>query len=363
MKKDSTKKFKKKWVIVPVVIFAVIAVVCAFTQNLGSTKPTGYPVTEGTAETGILQETVSIKGNVEGSEKAEIQSTQTAEVKAIYVEEGDKVSKGQLLAVLDSGDLNEQYSKAKLSANESKRKADDAKVLYEQGALPENDYLDAKAAHEADILNLGTFDFEKVNITSPIAGTVTRVNVTVGSNSNNTTDNKSMFIIEDLQNLQLNVKASEYDISKIKVGQTVTITAEVLGEESATGTVARIAPSGEEKQGSNEMVIPVEIDIDNKDGRLIAGVSAKAEILIERKENVMTVPVDAVLEDVNENTSYVYLIKDNKLKKVKVDIGIEGDFTVEIASKEVKSGDKVVLAPTFELTDGMEVMISNPGAV
>ncbi len=365
MKNKVVKKFKKKWIIIPVVAFVIVGVICALTQGMApSKKNIGVPVTAGSVEQKELRQTVSIKGKIEGSEKAELQSTQTAEVKAIYVEEGDKVKKGQILAVLDSGDLNEQYNKAKLSLSEAKRKCDNAQIMYEQGALPKNDYLDAKAAYEQELINLDTLDFDKVNIESPIDGTVTRVNVTVGSNANNTTDNKSMFIIEDLQNLQLKVKVSEYDISKIKVGQTVTITSEVLGEASSKGVVSKIAPSGESKEGTSEMVIPVEINIDNKDGKLIAGITAKAEILIESKDNVLSVPVDAVLEDVNEGISYIFVItKENTLKKVKVETGIETDFNIEVSAENLKAGQKVVLAPTYELQDGMAVSIMEAGAM
>ncbi|QAT44020.1 efflux RND transporter periplasmic adaptor subunit [Aminipila luticellarii] len=365
MSKDIAKKFKKKWIIIPVVIFVIVAVACALTQKLGKSEPAGYPVTAGKAEQTTLKEIVSIKGNVEGSEKAEIQSTQTAEVKAVYVEEGDRVKKGQLLASLDSGDLNEQYAKAQIAAAEAKRKYEDAKLLYEQGALAENDYLETKAAYESEVLSLGTYDFDKVRITSPIAGTVTRVNVTVGSNANDTTDNKSMFVIEDLNHLQLKVKISEYDISKIKEGQKVTITADVLGNGTATGIVSKIAPSGESKDGSgqnssSEKVIPVDIDINNSNGKLIAGVSAKAEILIHEKENALAVPVDAIFEDANNGMKYVFVIKNNKLKKIKVQTGIEGDFDTEIITDQIKIGDQVVLSPTYDLKNGMAVTISDP---
>lgn len=359
MKIINSNKFKKKWIIIPIGIFIIIAIVCALTQNLGTPKSVGYQVTAGTVEQMTIQEDVSIKGKIEGSEKAKIQSTQTAEVKKIFVDEGDNVKKGQLLSVLDSGDLNEEYSKTKISTEEAKRKYNNSKLLYEQGALSQNDYLDAKATYESSLLTLNAFDFDKINITSPIDGTVTRVNVTVGSNANDTSDNKSMFIIEDLQNLQLKVKVSEYDISKIKEGQTVTISSEILGDETVAGVVSKIAPSGESKDGSSEMVIPVEINIDNTNGRLIAGVTAKAKILIQKKENAITVPVDSIFEEVNEGLNYVFVIKDNKLEKIKVETGIEGKFNIEINSDKVKSGDQVVLSPTYDLQDGMEVTISD----
>jgi multidrug resistance efflux pump len=77
-----------------------------------------------------------------------------------------------------------------------------------------------------------------------------------------------MFVVEDLQNLKMNVKISEYDISKIQVGQKVTITAEVLGDDSVQGIVSRISPTGEQKDTtSTEMVIPVQIDV-NKENPL-----------------------------------------------------------------------------------------------
>lgn len=358
MTKQNNKKFKKKWFIIPIAIFAVVAVACALTPNLTKTKNIGFPVSVGTAEQIDLKETVSIRGTVQGSEKAEMQSTQIAEVKAIKVEEGDNVKKGQLLAVLDSGDLNEQYAKTKLALSESKRKYENSKVLYEQGALAQNEYLDAKAAYESDLLNLDSYDFDKVNIKSPIDGTITRVNVTVGSNANDTIDNKPMFVIEDLKNLLLKIKVSEYDINRIKEGQKVIITSEMLGDDTVSGTVSKIAPSGENKDGSSEMVIPVEIKVDNEEGKLIAGVSAKAEILINQKEKALAVPVDSILEDVEKNESYVFVVKDNKAKKIKVKTGIEGDFNIEVITSELKPEDKVILAPTFDITDGMDVSIS-----
>jgi RND family efflux transporter MFP subunit len=359
MKKEKVKIFKKKWLLIPAAIFVVIIIIGVTVGPFKTTKEVGIPVSAGTAETMTLEKVVSIKGTVEGTENAEIQSTLSSEVKAVYVKEGDLVTKGQQLALLDDGDTQEQYNKAKIEVNESKRAYETAKNLYEQGAKSEEDYLTAKASYETSQMTLGSYDLSKMNITSPINGTVTRVNVTVGSNANDTENNEPMFIIEDLENLQLKVKASEYDISKIKVGQEVTITAEMLGDGAVKGVVSRIAPSGEAKANSAEMVIPVVIAIEKGDSNLIAGVTAKANILIEKKENILAIPVDAVLEDVSVGENYVFTIKDNVLAKKKVELGLEGDFNLEIISDEIKPGDQVVLGPTYTLEDGMTVSISN----
>lgn len=355
---NEKRKFKKKWVLIPAVIFAVIIVIGVTVGPFRPAKNTGVPVSAGVAEKTTLEQIVSIKGTVEGTEKAQIQSTLSSEVKAVYVKEGDIVSKGQQLALLDDGNVQEEYNKAQIDLKELKRQYDLAKTLYDQGAKPEEEYLKAKSDYESAQAMITSYDLTKKNITSPISGTVTRVNVTVGSNANDTENNQPMFIIEDLKNLQLKVNVSEYDISKIKVGQQVDITAEMLGDKTVKGVVSRIAPSGEQKKDGSEMVVPVVISIDKGNSSLIAGVTAKANILIQKKENVLSVPVDAVLQDVSSGKNYVFVIKKNVLHKVEVKTGLEGDFNIEIISDKVKAKDQIVLAPTYSLTDGMAVTVS-----
>jgi len=240
---------------------------------------------------------------------------------------------------------------------ESKFNYDASKNLYEQGAISKEAYLRAQSQYENDRITMDSFNIaDKVNIKSPIAGTVTRVNVNIGRYANDTENAEPMFVVEDLQNLKMDVRISEYDISKIQVGQKVTITAEVLGENSVEGTVSRISPTGELKDAtSKEMVIPVQIDVKKENSKLIAGVTAKAKIEIEKKSDVLSAPIDSVLEDPTSGDSYVMVLNGTTLKKVPVELGIEGDFNVEISSGKLKTGDLVVLNPTFEMTDGMEV--------
>lgn len=218
----------------------------------------------------------------------------------------------------------------------------------------------AKNAYENDKITASSFNLaEKTTIKSPIDGTVTRVNVSLGRYANDTEDNKPMFVVEDLEHLTMKVKINEHNISRIKLGQSVTITADVLGKGTAQGTVSRISPTGELKDvTSKEMVIPVTIDVDGSDAPLIAGVAAKAKILIESRPGVLTVPIDAVLEDPETGESFVFTVVDSLLKKVVFVPGIEGDFHMEVIEGSIKEGDQVVLSPTFDLTDGMEVLVS-----
>lgn len=354
-KKPRTKKSKKKKIIIGVVILALIGL--GVTYKLSAPKEAvGMPVSTGTAEKMDIEQVVTIKGVVEGSEKADIASNVNYKVISIGVSEGGKVSKGQVLATLDGGTAQADYNKAVKTLEQSKFEYDAAQSLFDQGAVSREELLKAKTAFENDSITVSSYKgLEDTQIVSPISGTVTRVNTSIGRAANDTKDKEAMFVVEDLANLQMKVKVSEYDIGKIKIGQGVTITADILGKNSVTGVVSKISPTGEPKDASSkERVIPVTIDVEKGNTSLIAGVSAKAKILIEKKTGVLTVPIDAILGNPGEK-NYVFVLHGNNLKKVPVIVGTEGTLNVEVSSDQLKAGDQVVLGPTFEMKNGMVV--------
>lgn len=347
---------KKKRIMIASAVVLVLALIIIIPRMMSGGEP-ALAVTAGTVEKMDIEEAVSIKGIIEGSQKADVATSYNYKILSILVAEGDLVQKDQVLAVLDSKELQDDYQKALTALNESKFNYESAKSLYEQGAISKEEYLKAESLYQTDKLTVNSLNIaDKVNIKSPITGTVTRVNVNIGRYANDTENAEPMFVVEDLQNLKMDVRISEYDISRIQVGQKVTITAEVLGDDSVEGVVSRISPTGEQKdETSKEMVIPVQIDVKKENPKLIAGVTAKAKIEIQKKSNVLSVPIDSILEDPNTGEASVMVLNGTTLKKVPVELGIEGDFNVEITSGNLKVGDKVVLNPTFDMTDGMEV--------
>ena len=355
-KKRTPMSKKKKRIIIAAIIVLVIALILVVPKLMAGEEP-AMMVTTGTVEKMDVEQAVSIKGTIEGSQKADVASSLNYKIVSILVEEGDIVQKDQVLAVLDAEELQDDYQKAVTALNQSKFNYEASKSLYEEGAISKEDFIKAENLYQTDKITLDSYNIaDKVNIKSPIAGTVTRVNVNIGRYANDKESNEPMFVVEDLENLKMDVKISEYDINKIQVGQKVTITAEVLGNDSVEGVVSRISPTGEKKDDSSkEMVIPVQIDVQKGNSKMIAGVTAKAKIQIEKRNAVLAAPIDAIVEDPNTGGSYVMALDGTKLKKVTVEQGLEGDFNIEISSGELAEGDKVVLSPTFDMTDGMEV--------
>ncbi len=402
-KKDKIKLSKKKKLMI---LVGAIVAVSAVAIYLGAKGSSGAPLLQtATIAREDIAQSISATGTVTGSDSAEVGSNLNFEFIQINVKEGDIVKKGDILGVLDSkslkddydiavkelqisqAQLNEQRNSAALALrerqmdyDEAKRQNDIAKKLFEDGGISNDELVQSNnmlekatlalesaknAVNQAsssgsaaigigikeDIISTKKDNLDKANITSPIDGTVTRVNAKLGRIPTAQDMARAMFIVENLEDLQIKVSISEYDISRIKVGQNVKITSDVLRGESIDGVVARIAPTGEQVQGAatREMRIPVEIKITNK-GNIIAGVNAKTEIMIEEKKQTLTVPLESILIDGEDR--YVLVGNDNVIKKVKVTTGIEGITKTEVISDELKEGDIIITNPSLDYADG-----------
>ena len=198
-----------------------------------------------------------------------------------------------------------------------------------------------------------------LNIKSPISGTVTRVYAKLGRTAKDTENNRAMFIIEDESKKFLVAKVGQYDISDVKLNQEVTITSDVLGKDSAKGTVSRISPTGEKSStGSNTIVVPVKILVTKSDNRLITGVSAKAKIKTDSMKNVLKTSFENILTQGDKN--FVFVIEDGAVKKVEIKTGLASTFDTQIISKDLKEGTQVVKNPDETLMDGEKVIVNDP---
>lgn len=364
-----------------------------------------------------IEESLSLSGPISGTDSVDVVSNLHAEVLDIRVKEGDKVEKDQLLATLDQTDAKKEvdiaqnaydlavstqkeqqilaengYAKGQQEYQDAKANLDRTTALFQGGSVSQLELDDAQkrlneasrqlktftlehgkpVANESYTLQVKNAEFElekkktlldNTQIKSPISGTVTRVNAKVGRFADKVEGEKPMFIIENLDVLEMKIPISEYSIGKVKVGQVATISADILNGKDVSGTVTAISPTGEEKGGgSSERVIPTTIRIDGNRSKLIAGITAKARIVLNESKNALVVPDAAIIS--KDDGSYIATVEGKTLHLVKVDTGVESDIMVEIkpTDENVKlENAKVVTNPTPGMTDGMQVMVI-PGA-
>lgn len=401
-------KRKKRILTAGVIVLAGIAVI-----RFAGSRETKIPsVATVMPQYKDLQNRLSVSGPISGTDSVDVVSGLHAEVLEIPVKEGDRVKKDQVLAVLDDTEIKKEeqiakndydlavstfeeqdreakrgYEKAVQDLQTAQANYDRTKILYDEGSVPlveletvRNALNDARRNKESFTLKDGQpsagdsyrlqiekarFDYEKkteeledTRIKSPIDGTVVRVNTKVGRFADQNDDGEPLFVIENLDVLEMEIRVSEYSIGKVRVGQEAEIAADILDGARVKGQVVSISPTGEEKGGgSTERVIPATIRIMEDNTKLIAGINAKAQIVLEEEDHALAVPVSAVLEQ--DGKTYVQTVQDGKLAWVPVGLGVESDVEVQVIPEgDAKLDDTVpvVLAPDGSYTDGMEVL-------
>ncbi len=391
------KLSKKKKIIIGAAAVVVILGGLKIATGKSGGNDLGMPVSTALTQKQDLEEILKLRAVLEGTESTEVVSRLHYEVKELYVKEGDHVTAGQLLAVLDSSDISQELSLKRgnvsllqkqqaetledrqVEYDNAKKEYDDIKALFDIGAASQKELDDAKqkldnipsadgkaalsAAEQQTISNanqevsIQSSTLADCQIRSKIDGTVTRVNTKVGRFADETEDDKPMFVIENIENLQMKVLVGENDIGKISIRQKADITTDSMGKESVAGEVVRISPTGELKEGSaSERVIPVYININEKNDKLIAGVTARATIHIAEASQALTVPFEAIGE-LEDGSNVVYVVnEDNTIHIVPVELGLETDLYTEIISDELTEGQTIVLSPSLSLAEGMSVM-------
>ena len=411
--KERWKGYSRKRKIITVVVVLAAAAFLLSRCGGGEKGPVAVPVNVMSLTRQPIKEKLSVSGPISGTDSVDVVSNIHAEIITMNVKEGDKVTKDQILAVLDKTDLerdlqvaqnaydlavvNKQekdksealgYEKAtqdlrKAQADYNRNSAlyaagDISQVEMEQAANALNDAKRqvegynvvngrgaADASYELQVQN-AAIDLEKkkeelenAEIKSTIDGTVVRVNSKVGQFADKVEDDKPIFSIENLDQLEMEIKISEYSIGKVQVGQTAVISADILDGETVEGEIIKISPTGEEKGGgSTERVIPTTIRIDGSNSKLIAGITAKAEILIRESEDAFVVPVTSLIDD--GEATYIAVVEEQKVRRIPVTLGVDGDVNVEVIpadGSEFTEGMQVILTPGPMTVDGALVTV------
>lgn len=416
-KRSRRRRGKAKFILLGLILLGAVGF---FAKDKFLKKEPELPmVSVADVEVRDIEDTVVIEGPVQGSETAEVTSPINSEIIQINVKEGDYVTKGQVLAVLNGKDMNNEikhaeerlqlskltmqesvekeqqsYDNAVIVKEDAKRKMEQNKTLFEAGAIAEEEYILSKDEFEkasnvvenfnavngrivasqvqkksieveSNSISLKRQELDKLIIKSPINGTITRVNARLGRYANDTENKAAMFVIEDLKNLKMKVRVPENQIGKIRIGQKVSITANIIGDEVLDGIVDNIAPSGEDKDGSGtQKVIPITIKITSKSERMIPGVNAKAKIMIESRKGVTAIASEAIQSDFESSNKVVYkVLPDDTLKKITVKTGLEDIFYSELIEGDLKVGDKLVRNSEIPMQEGMKIKRESDNAL
>lgn len=407
-------KKKKKVLIITVVIIAILGI-SGVNLAMKSKKPNVMMV----QTTPILKEDIESRiqstGTIFSIDKRDVISNVEEKIEEIYVKEGDKVEKDQVLMKLDQTDILYRIKDAKLrlsielegmkqlekvgskefeiQLSNAKIRYEDAKntyerniQLYEENIITKvefdkskddmdqlyNDYLlaedrlknsnrDNEMTIQKQKIELARIEVEKLEkelenytIKSPITGTIVDTNI---SESGIIKSHVSLISIQDLDHLEIILDINEYDASKIEEGDPVVITGDSFegkvyeGEIKYVGSIAK--PS--EQSQSNENVVEIKVGISNNDESLKPGFSAKVDILTDKKTDALSVPYEAIFTK-KGGEKVIFTVNDGIVKEHTIKTGIGSDFSIEVTG-DIEEGSSVILNPTEEIKDGVQVIV------
>ncbi len=186
-------------------------------------------------------------------------------------------------------------------------------------------------------------------VRAEIDGVISTRNVTVGSMAS--IQSPAMTIV-NTDKLKFSFNIPEDYINKIAVGSKAYITVSAASEKPYEGTVTYISPAA----NSNTLLYPVEIYIEKTDDNIKPGMFASLKLVVDRKENTVSVPLNAIIEKGGDR--FVYIVDDQKVAHRRaVETGIKNDENIEITSG-VRNGEKIVVVGQSFLNDGAAVNVT-----
>lgn len=296
-----------------------------------------------------LSEQVTAVGTLLSNEAVTISSEISGRLKEIHFEEGQPVEKGALLFSLDDSvyraQLDDAEAKLKLAEQTNKRTS----------TLFSNKYATAQSADEAAsnlavntaAVELARVQLDKARIVAPFAGIVGLRRVSAGEYI---TAGQALVNLEAIDPIKADFRVPEKFLPAIRVGQTIRIKVDAFPDDSFEGKVYAIDPRLD-VAGRSLLVRAV---VPNEDQRLRPGLFARVSVLLQLKEDALSVPEQAIVPQ--GDSQFVFKIVDGKAKLTKVVTGTRREGRVEIV-EGLAAGDQVVTAGQLKIRDGSPVTV------
>ncbi|MHB8481128.1 MAG: efflux RND transporter periplasmic adaptor subunit [Nitrospiria bacterium] len=366
----------KRKMIAGMALVAVLALAAA--GYFGNKEPVIKYKTEKITR-GSIVATVTATGTVNAVTTILVGTQVSGTIKHIYVDFNSPVKKNQLIALIDPDVFEAQVSQARanlLSARANLEKAEAAsldsrrifdrnKELFSANLIAQSDYetsetnyLSAKSqvsgakaqiAQAEASLRLAETNLKYTRIVSPVEGTVVSRNVDIGQTVAASFQTPTLFTIaQDLNKMQIDCNISEADIGKIKVSQPVEFTVDAYPDTLFKGSVYEIRNAPISVQ--NVVTYDVVVKVDNFELKLKPGMTANVSVIISSKNNTLRVPNAALRFEpaetkktsAGEKPGGVWILENQKPKRVQLVTGIsDGNYT-EMVSGELKEGSEVL---------------------
>ncbi len=286
---------------------------------------------------------------IEAHEEAEVVAKVGGEVRQIFVEEGDAVKAGQVLARLDGDRLRLEVAQTEANLRKLERDYNRQLELSQKGLVAkgtaENAKFDLDALRAA--YDSGRLELSYTDIRAPIDGVVSARYIKLG---NTIAQNAPTFRVTDLDPLVAYVHIPEKEFRKLAPQQTAEIVVDALGGERFAGAISRISPTVDPKTGT----FRARVEVPDPSRRLKPGMFGRVHIVYERREDALQLPRAAIVDADGEQS--VFVVEDGKAAQRPVRTGLASNGWVEVV-EGLDGTEKVVVVGQGGLKTGTAVKV------
>lgn len=409
------KKKKLFWGITLIIICIVSGLVYVKMQ-------VGQVVETSIVEKGEIKQYIEDIAVVQSNKRQTVYIEGVGKIDSIKVKVGDSVKKGDVLLTIDKADLelklkdaNSQIeaAKAHLASTDSSnyvnkieiaeaaldtakvnyesisRDLNNAKTLFEAGAISEQEFNKAEDAYKTAEVTLKSANIQvedakdgapeylkdgyvavieqavilrdsvmreikKQQVLASIDGII--IEKFVEENSIGATGTAA-FLIGDIKSLELEANVLADDVYKVQIGNEVEVSGKAMGVSILKGKIVKIAPEAKNitsSLGVNQKRVPVTIEINDDTGLLKPGYDMDTKIITEIKSDALVVPDSSVFD--YKGNSCVFVVDSGKAVIRQIKKGIESEKTIEVL-EGLNQGDIIILKPDNNITEGMKIKI------
>ena len=302
---------------------------------------------------GTISSNYSTTAVLEAKEEAFVVPRASGIIEEIFVEEGDYVEKGQVLAQIEPQRYHLNLDRAKADLVGLEKELAKINKVYNKKLVSDDTYDKITAQYQSAnaTLSLAKLDLKEATIVAPIAGFIAERNAKVG-NLTESFQRARMFHIVQQKELYGIVYLPEKELSRIHKEQKATLELTAFGDRQVSAFVERISPVIDAKTGT----FKVTLRVPNESNRLKAGMFAQVELNYDTHQNATLLPRKALLTI--DDKKNVFIIKDGTAQKVAVSVGFQEGEYVEIL-QGLLGDEQVVITGHHNLRDKAPVEIVN----
>ena len=333
-------------------LVAVLAVGCSNgrAKEKGDTEAdTAVPVEVQPLRRAEMVAVYSGTAAVEAHEEAEVVAKVGGEVRQIFVEEGDSVTEGQVLARLDGDRLRLTVAQTEANLRKLERDYNRQLELSQKGLVAKGTAENAK--FDLDALRAAyasaQLELSYTEIRAPIPGVVSARHIKVG---NTIMPNDPTFRVTNLDPLVAYVHIPEKEFRKLAPGQVAEVVVDALGGQKFAGTISRISPTVDPQSGT----FRARVEVPDESRRLKPGMFARVNIVYERRADALQLPRNAILDADGEQS--IFVVVNARAEQRHIRTGLVNNGWVEVV-EGLKGDERVVVVGQGGLKSGTAVKV------